>query len=238
MNKLIIIMVCNLCALYTWSQTSNSNIDKWKNNATFSIFLQEDLSNAFYYKNDSYLGVFGKNNYKINIRFDTIVKGSPTKYEIIGKSLLKNKSCEFTGVLEIERIELFFINNLKMEVVLLAVGEYELKESSADGGEFIGVFRKYFVYSLKDGTISPYVDYDFEFEEGYAGIWKNYSDTYTYPCNFGFFRYPKKLVPNFEIGYVEPRINPIYRNNGWESFFIEGYSYYSNIETENTWWKK
>ena len=138
MNKLKILLVTFffiLIALLSVAQKDMlSDIEIWKNQTDYIQFLNNnDVSPAFFYEDASYLGIFGENKYKINIRFDQVSKESDEIYSVIGQSRLKGKIVGFNGEIIIERVELVNLNIDYKELCLVLVGTYTFFEDDKKG---------------------------------------------------------------------------------------------------------
>lgn len=196
-----------------------------------------DISSGFYYDDCSYLGAFGKNRYKINIRFDSVKeKGGTQNYYIEGSSLLKKKVTPFKGILHVDHLDLLHVEDGFYELIAVATGTYTLTEDT--GGVFKGVFRKYFSYHEDNQTFKE-ANMEVSDYEGFAGVWIDPSNGKEYDCHFGFQRYPLSLVGDFEINGGEPSINPDYKKHGWDAYFKKngGHGFYGNTECNYNWWK-
>ena len=209
-------------------------VDRWANDIPE---CRVNISSTFYYENCSYLGVFGKNYYKINIRFDSVwQKENKRKYHVEGKSFLNDKICPLKGELAIDHLELIDIQPEISELILMATGTYQLTEK--DGGVFSGKFKKMFSYRMGDAPQFKEPDEETGEREGFAGVWTDPSNGNEYPCHFGFKQYPEVLTGDFDAG-GEPNIDPKYKTYGWARYFEKrnGFAYYTNIECDNDWWK-
>jgi len=240
MNKLkMIIFLFVLFSLESMAQKDlRKSIEYWLGESNDCEFLRKDFSSAFNYEECSYLGIFGKNKYKINIRFDTILKISDENYLVIGQSKLKNKIVGFKGEIKINSLEFYNYNNYEpLNVCLVVTGTYEFVESDENRGVFSGNFRKYVHYYLKNDSISVNLDFEVSSNEGFAGSWVNPKSGKEYSCHFGFHRYPSSLAGDFDQG-GEPNIDPKYKPFGWESYFKQrqGYGSYSNTDCQDKWW--
>lgn len=213
---------------------------EWKNqpNQEFTLDEQFDLSSLVYLDNCSYVGVFGANRYKINMRFDSVYKKSDNQYSIKGKSILKGKICSFKGEMNLEKIELN--RCYETELYLVAIGNYSFQETCNKGGVFYGVFRLYFHYNLvtkelnDDGNTEEY-----NYSRGFVGNWVDSLSQNYFPCHFGLMRYTMKIGGDFDDGGGEPIINPKYKKYGWESHFdLEHNSvgFFSPVDCDNKWW--
>ncbi|MBN1181949.1 MAG: hypothetical protein JXB49_06655 [Bacteroidales bacterium] len=241
MNKLKIIVLTFLvvfsfvCAAQTELEKS---IELWKNQLDYIEFLNNnDVSSAFLYEDASYLGIFGVNNHKINMRFDKVSKVSDEKYSVIGKSRLKGKIVGFTGEINIERVEFNNFDIDSKELWLILVGTYKFLEDDKNGF-FEGSYRKYLIYSWKDNTIT-YADSHMELSvlEGYAGKWGSLVSGEVYSCHFGFNRYSEELGGDFDNRGGEPLMNSKYKKQGWSSHFVnEHIGSYGNVDRNDKWW--
>jgi len=221
------------------SYNSLDVIDAWKNNSNYCEFLYNDFSSVFYYDQCSYLGVFGRNKRKIHIRLDSVFKVTSDRYSVVGSSLLKENVCLFKGEIKIERIEFVHLDVEGSELWLALVGSYKFAEDNSCGGIFQGKYRKYFVYNWQDKKIQHADSYmELGEEEGFAGVWIDEKKGKSYPCHFGFYRYPSELAGDFDYGGGEPIINPKYRSYGWEPYFQEGnLGFYRQRDCKDQWWE-
>ncbi len=240
-KTLTICLVLFIAISHALSQDSIfSKIETWTNDTYYNEFLYIDLSQAFIYENCSYIGVFGKNFQKINIRFNNVNKKSDISYLVRGVSMLKSNKCHFSGEVIIKRLELVHFDIDNSEIWLAAVGNFEFEEQNKDGGIFTGYFRKYFIYSISSKDVAPADSHiELDYDEGYAGIWYKKNSKTVYPCHFGFNRYPPKLAKGFDNMGGESNINKKYKSYGWSSHFSSenpNIGYYSNIECNNSWW--
>mgnify|MGYP001226816046 FL=1 len=243
MNKLKILLVTFffiLIALLSVAQKDMlSDIEIWKNQTDYIQFLNNnDVSPAFFYEDASYLGIFGENKYKINIRFDEVSKESDEIYSVIGQSRLKGKIVGFTGEINIERIEFVHLDIDMNELWLVLVGTYNFFEDDKKG-VFQGSYRKYLIYSWKDNSIIPADNHmELSDSEGYAGVWKNLDSMKEYSCLFGFSRYSEELGGDFDNRGGEPIINLKYKNSGWETQYTHevNIGYYWNVDSNDKWW--
>lgn len=195
-----------------------------------------DLSSGFFHENCSLLGIFGSNNYKLNIRFDSVSLSQINQiYYVEGRSLLNDKITSFKGELAIQHIELLDID----QMWLVVSGSYNLVEEG--GGVFKGLLKKYLSYDSKVYNKAIFEDIDAEVgnKEGFAGVWIDPNNHKQYRCLFGFHRYPQSLAQDFDRNGGEPLINVKFKEYGWKTWFEirKGYSFYSNTDCEDDWWK-
>ncbi len=221
-------------------QDLSKDFEEWKNQPNNYIILddQVDLTSIIYLDSCSYVGVFGANRHKFNMRFDLVKKVSTTQYNVQGKSLLKGEICFFNGKMNIERIE--FNRYTSNELYLAAIGSYQFEEECEKGGVFKGIFRIYFHYDIVTKKI--YDDNnteEYNYSRGFVGNWIDSMNKNYYPCHFGLMRYPPEIGGDFDDGGGEPIINPKYRQYGWESHFESesgNLGFYWPIDCKNKWW--
>lgn len=233
LKKIIFVLILVSSSEVFGQDSLTSAIKKW-----FSEDIESDinLASGFYYDDCSYLGIFGNNNYKFNMRFDSVGRKSFTQiYYIEGRSLLRGKVVSFQGEIEVDRIELYFIEPLS----LVISGSYRFVEKS--GGVFEGVFRKY-MSNINRGSGNPIfgnIDAEIGHKEGFAGIWIDPKTAKDYKCLFGFNSYPEILAHDFDLNGGVPSINPDYKKHGWSEFFEknEDRGFYGNTECNYDWWK-
>ncbi len=207
-------------ALSTWA---NENIEH-----------DLDISQAFYYEDCSYLGIFGENKYKINIRFDSVWIRGVNIYVVEGKGYLKGKVSKFQGLINLEHIDIVTGQASQSEIIFLASGTYHFTE--VEGGIFTGHFKKHFTYDVRSKIISNYVDMELGENEGFGGVWISPSSQKSYRCHFGFANYPSSLADDFDAG-GEPNIDLKYKKYGWEEYFSKtGYAPYFSTDCEDDWW--
>ncbi|MBI9053601.1 MAG: hypothetical protein JEY96_07265 [Bacteroidales bacterium] len=237
-SKLLIIGLILLSLMGKAQKDTENSIEKWKNQSDYIEFLNNnDVSPAFFYNDASYLGMFGENKYKINIRFDKVSKISDENYSVIGKSRLKGKIVGFTGEINIEHVEFNNIDIDSKELWLVLIGTYKFLEDDKNG-LFHGSYRRYLIYSWKDNSIIT-ADSHIELSdlEGYAGTWESVVSGKVYSCHFGFNRYSEELGGDFDNRGGEPLMNSKYKKFGWSSHFATEYlGSYGNVDRYDKWW--
>jgi len=241
-SKILIIGLMLFSIVGNAQNNIENSIEKWKNQTDYIQFLNNnDVSPAFFYENASYLGIFGENNYKINIRFDQVSKISDKNYSVKGKSRLKEKVVGFNGEINIERIELINMDINYKELCLILIGTYKFQEDD-ENGVFRGSYRKYLIYSWKDNTIiSADSHMELSDNEGFAGNWESLVSGKVYSCHFGFSRYSKEFGGDFDNRGGEPIINLKYKTSGWETQYTPesgNIGYYWNVDRYDKWWEE
>jgi hypothetical protein len=216
-------------------QTRMEKVDEWYQEKTKGVHSR-DLSPVFYYENCSYIGIWGENCRKINIRLDTVFRDGLDTYHVKGFALLKNRKNEFEGYIKIQNLKFSYTDDCWL--TMWVGGNYHFTEKN-NHWEFKGKFIKQFAQDIKRKKIST--DYGLaEVSDGFAGVWINKTNNKMYDCYFGFQRYPQSLS-DFDVNGGENIMRKKYKNYGWESYYNieEGkYGHYRNIECGNTWWEE
>lgn len=232
-KKILFLFLIFLSHKTTAQDSLTTEIREWFNQDFESDI---DLSSGFYQSDCSYLGIFGNNNHKFNIRFDSVsLKNYTQIYYVEGRSILNNKITPFKGELKVTHIDLLFFDPLS----LVASGSYLLTEE--DGGVFKGVFRRHLTLNDKvaDRKTFDNIQAEVSWKEGFAGSWIDPKNGTEYRCHFGFYRYPEILTGDFDTKGGEPHIHPKYQSFGWDNYFEKqnGHGVYSNTECDYDWWK-
>jgi hypothetical protein len=223
-------------------QTNMEKVDEWYQEKTKGVHSR-DLSPVFYYENCSYIGIWGENCRKINIRLDTVFRDGLDTYHVEGFTLLKNRKNEFEGYIKIQNLKFSYIHgdcSSKEPWLPMSVGgRYHFTEKN-NHWEFKGKYIKHFVQYIKSEEISTNDGDLGEVRDGFAGVWIDKTNNKTYDCYFGFQRYPQSLS-DFDVNGGENIMRKKYKNHGWESYYNieEGkYGHYLNVECGNTWWEE
>jgi hypothetical protein len=209
----------------------NANIDSTVNFVEITENInQTDLSEVFTPKYGGIRnGIFGKKYQRIQIYISSIKK-SKDKYQVTGKSKLKENVESFQGFIK-PRLALKYDNEgLDMSPILI-LSDYEFEEKE---GVFKGVLASFCfidsnVYKL-DTRASVSDDY---FNNGFVGIWRSNKTGNEYKCIWADGRLP--YTNDFDIGTGEFYPNEKYIKNGWESYVksLNNDSEAIKIENEN-----
>jgi len=220
-------------------QTSMEEVNEWyqkKTNNTYFI----DMSPVFYSSKDkdcSYIGIWGENCQKINIRLDTVFRDDIDIYHVEGYTLLKNRTDEFEGYIKVQHFNFLYMSS--PYIVMAVAGSYHFTEKN-NHWEFQGKFIRHFAQYIKSEKISTKNNKLGEIRDGFAGVWVDKTNNKTYDCFFGFHRYPGSLT-DFDARGGVSLMKPKYKNYGWESYYnLEKGKYgdYWNKECGNTWWEE
>ena len=192
-------------------------------------------------------GIIGDEHQRIRIKLLSIQKDSTneTIYNVVGKSMVKNNICDFTGVIKTLEVKEFkthhygvdnkFQNDkIKKQGLLISRYTFWEDEHQKHTGIFVG--KLYTKWYLDSNNIIQYDDIQ-SFSDGYSnnayiGVWEGYGGDNIKKCNWADFRVPM-ANQDFDIGAGEFYPNEKYRSKGWEDFYSRDEN---NIYIE--WWKK
>jgi hypothetical protein len=204
----------------------------------------------------TFQGVIGTENLRIQIRFLAIQQDSSSKnvYHIIGKSKVNDNICDFRGQITVTDIDTL---NSKCDGPVpdgLIAGSYEFWEDSTQNhvGRFSGLFKSQ--WQVRDGDFIPFVGWYTDNEVNvFKGQWQEYGKSRSLLCSWGKRVPPEfkdELFPYLENGFFG--FNPEYIDKGWRSFvmansgfiFFAGRSEYSEQEKKEAraieaieWWR-
>jgi len=203
-------------------------------------------------------GFIGKDYQRIRIKIIKAIKdkNNSDKYNIIGKSMVKDNINVFNGTIIITSVRLLkemhygvdddYKNiGIKKEGVLVAKYHFVEDSTQKHSGIFEGTLATLW-YIDKNGKLiydsiefhsDPYCNNQF------AGTWKDYKSNITLTCNWGDYRIP--FSGDLDIGAGEFSVNEKYIKNGWENCMkATGWSEKNRREgmqaikiEEMKWWK-
>jgi len=208
-------------------------------------------------RNNSVLGIIGKEHQRIQIKLISIKKNAnnPNEYLIFGKSCVKGIICDFNGtitLIEIKEVKEFHFGvddeyadkGIKSQGVLFADYEFKENKEQKHSGIFKGkLYSKWYLNSKKQ------IEYDnIEFiSDGYTnnafvGIWKSYTIEKEEICNWADYRVPN-ANQDFDIGAGEFSVSEKYWNKGWLDIALKNKAPNHAIkqtkgkEKEKKWWQ-
>lgn len=224
-------------------------------------FLKFDFSNVWL-TDFKPIGFIGENYQRFYIHFDSITKddSSPKRYQVCGKTKVKNNVCNFRGKIDLLSIrplnedlrlilndqakkygdeEVMNRTNYPTYVLIAKYSFYEDKEQSYSG-VFTGLLKSNF-YIKRDSLF--FDDLNKDFSDGYSnnqfvGTWKMYDYKISKKCNWGISRIPCAKELDIGAGFFSP--NKTYLENGWENY----HDAYINQNEEalkeesQKWWKE
>lgn len=187
-------------------------------------------------KNAEPLGYIDTNYQRFYIHFisATKKKDNPYEYMVLGKTRIKNTTCDFQGIIRVnsadisasEAIPGFREGNVYCEVMFYEdkkqIGSGFIKGKSSSG--FV-IDNKGNLHYNALGLVADGFD-----NNQFECTWTSYRTKRSKKCNWGDYRIPDSF--NFDFGTGEFFPNPVYLKNGWEDFAKDG----QRVE-EKIWWK-
>lgn len=224
----------NLCA-QTLCRTDIMNGEKVISTNHLMEFEKYDFS-SLWLKTESRLiyGVIGKNNHRIQVKILTVTKNkkNPMLYSITGKTCVKDNICNFSGTIEILKIQKSnrtnfgtdneFKGNSRGQGLLIAKYLFVEDKNQKYTGVFEGELKT--KWYIRQGGQVAYDDInshsDGYFNNAYVGTWKMYNSKLTKKCNWGDYGVPN-VGCDFDIGTSEFRVSEKYWKNGWLDIAIK-----------------
>ncbi|WP_343912598.1 hypothetical protein [Aquimarina litoralis] len=176
------------------------------------------LSNSYpNYQNDPAMpmnGIFGKDYEKIEIFFTEVSQSeNPQHYMVEGKSNLKGVICKFKGMIKLDKADLYY-GDRELEVQRIIIkGTYKFEElrSEPNSGIFQGGIKIICIPLVPITEQKIVFDLNAPQEEGvirgFVGTWTSHQSSKQKKCLFGFYRFPYKFAPDFDLGAGESVIN-------------------------------
>lgn len=190
-------------------------------------YLKNDYSQVW--SGETFQGVIGSKNQRIEMRFTSIAKLNDSTYAIKGKSKVNSNICDYYGELSVKKAFSFDENNIDCDgpeaFSGYLLGKYELYEDKTQKhvGQFEGEFKTFFseldkVFVVAEGLYS---------QEGiseFKGTWKEYNKNISKYCSWGMQIPPtprNDLIINYENEvYI---FNKKYLSRGWENYVVANY---------------
>lgn len=183
-----------------------------------------DYSHIWQSYQDEILGYIGDDFQRFRIRFLSIEqdKTDKTKYNVTGKTKVKNIICDFEGIIIVKEVRFYYgdqtCNTGKKKAVLS--GSYIFKEDSTrtNSGILEGKFTSYIYWKADNVFFNDLARwYDDSYHNNqFEGKWTNYSSGKSKKCNWGVDRIPDSK--ELDNGSAEFYPNLKYKNNGWSSY--------------------
>lgn len=244
MKKLVLIFLTLTCVGCNKQTDKTKDVNYNENQNKVEIinynYLGNDLSQVFIHNQEENLGIFGDDNYRFYIIFDSVIKKNDSLYQVIGRTNFKNNLNNFEGFIKIDSLVKFnlsenelneiefakeqgdvdFLNRYKYEKFKL-VGNYQFNESKDEKGSgvYIGKFES-FVF-LKDNKLI-YDDIELSNNDSYynnhfTGIWKsNMTGIEKINC-WANFRIP--CSKGLDIGSAEFVPSEKFLIKGWGNYY-------------------
>lgn len=177
------------------------------------------------------LGFIGEDKQRLFMHFTDVQlrPDHPLHYRLVGKSMVKNNICDFSGELVITGAREFALPYQEgIDYVVdprevrygVLTGTYHLFEDSTQRhvGEFKGTFVSTFMLREKG---KPLYGLAKKFSDSYCnhqfmGTWSPYGGENKKPAHWGDYRIPE--AGDLDIGAGEFSPNPEYASRGWDTF--------------------
>ena len=211
---------------------------------TTSNFLSYHEGEVYPVERAQPLGYIGNDFQRFYIHFNTVEKNNsnPLKYQITGKTRVKENICSFDGVLNITNVvilpELYCDGENYLFQQGYLEGSYEFRENKDEYGAGVlkGTFRTNFYIDnegkmLYDGLNQNHSD-PFNNNQ-FTGTWTGYKTGAVKKCNWGDYRIPDSKGLNSGAAEFHP-LNAS-EKNGWANYVKASYSNYNNAEREKAW---
>ncbi|WP_243349411.1 hypothetical protein [Parabacteroides sp. FAFU027] len=194
------------------------------------------------------LGFIGDNYQRFEIHYTSVKKdkSNPYRYNVLGKTRVKNNICCFSGSITVIRAKQYKKSDSPEFKQGFVDCKVELFEDSIhlSSGYFNGNMTTYFCIDKK-GTLS----YDAlmimgdEYSNNQCkATWTSYKTKITKKCNWGDYRIPDS--GNLDTGTGEFMVNEKYRNSGWDNYMKAWQSLKKTTEIKDAqrkedikWWK-
>ena len=194
------------------------------------------------------IGFIGNKYERFYIHFLSVRKdkNNPYKYNVIGKTRVKNNICKFIGTITIDSADYYIdidrmMPQFKRGSVVCHCIFYEDSNKSLNGyitGNLITdwvIYERHIYYDNIDGVADGYSNNQFQ------GVWKSYHSNDIKKCNWGDFRIPESKGLDIGAGEFSPEDK--YLRNGWQSYW-DAYSQGEPVKQKKAlkiekkpWWK-
>lgn len=238
-RKLKHIFLVIVCCISTSGFTQNWELNEFlfqkqelQDEELLMDYKKYDFSNLWTaYNQEHTFGIIGENHQRFYIKFLTVEKDSmyPERYNITGKTKVKNNVCNFNGHIYIQNIKRLnkpeYGVDDAYEGKLIDQGvlhfEYEFFEDSEQkhSGIFVGYGISKWYLDTKD--VMQYDDVQIHSDSytnnAFIGQWQLYGGHTQKTCNWGDFRLPVQHK-DFDIGAGEFSPSEKYLEYGWENY--------------------
>lgn len=183
-------------------------------------------------------GLYGKDNYRIEIYFAEATKDSKetNTYHIKGKSRYKKNITSFDGIITIDSLIAFEDPNIdilnydqesiKHKMTYSAVGKFTLKEDSTAKGSgiFSGKMTMDFLVRNDNSIDLWYFSPQTQSKASgfrFIGEWQSYLTKTTKSVIWAkdLFSFANEIIKDFSIGERDIEINQKYRHLGWDNYW-------------------
>jgi hypothetical protein len=259
MKSIIKIMIL-LASVSLYGQTLNLTVD-WQKHILGDLLKTEykdSLNNYNFGKlwteteNKNVYGIIGENYQRIKIKILSLArqKKNQNVYKVFGKSMVKNRVCDFYGTISINSIKVYKVmhwgvddeyknRGIKRQGILIA--KYHLKEDSSKthSGEFEGV-----LFTSWDLDKFGKLQYDkIEYSSDnyrnnqFIGTWTEYKTKKKKVSNWADYRVPN--CGDLDMGAGEFSPADKYLKFGWQAYrdtYVND-NKKARKEEEKQWWK-
>lgn len=183
------------------------------------------------------LGFIGKDYQRFHIHFSTVEKDEeyPYIYHVIGKSMVHNNICDFTGILRITNANLYREEEFPTTTQGSVSGSYQFYEDSTQNhvGIFEGTFFCDFIFDDKGEVTynNLWLAGDSYCNNLFKGIWTPYNSDESKVCNWGDYRIPES--GDLDVGAGEFYPNEKYFDHGWHDYTPD----WELSKEQQQWWR-
>jgi hypothetical protein len=204
--------------------------DKISNYNLSNIFcpdsIEDDASEKFEMTDP--LGFIDTNYQRFQVHFLSIIKSKsdPYKYNISGKTKVKENICSFTGTITVVAAtieESAFINDIGLpgyqQGYITGLVQINEDRNQAASGFIKGTLSTNFIIDT-NGVMkydAIFLVADGFYNNQFVGEWTSYRTGKTKKCNWGDFRIPD--CGDLDVGTGEFYPNEKYLDNGWRSYY-------------------
>lgn len=200
-----------------------------------SLFATKNPEDGY---NNRFDGLYGKDNYRIEMFFSEVSKDlkNQNTYHIKGKSRFKKNIIPFDGIIIIDSLTAFEDPNIdtayfgqeaiKHKVVYSTVGKFILKEDSTAKGSgiFSGKISMDFLVRNDNTTELWFFSPQTKSKASgfrFIGEWQSYSTKAIKSVIWAkdLFSFVNEIIKDFSIGERDVEINPKYRHLGWDNYW-------------------
>jgi hypothetical protein len=209
-------------------------------NELLDSLINHDFSSIWLTEQEP-IGFIGNNYQRLFIHFNSFLKcyNSQRKYQVIGKTKVRNNVCDFHGEIELisirllnEGLRLVLNNQAKIYEdheaykrtkypIYILIAKCTIYEDQSQ--KFSGIFSGYLksTFFIKDEQLILN-DLDKKFSDSYSnnqfvGSWQMYNSDTKKMCNWGLSRIPCSNNLDVGTGFFSPNIK--YLKNGWDNYY-------------------
>jgi hypothetical protein len=253
-SHIIVFIVLSLCfSTAVYSEETLTFYKKIKGYDLSPIWASDkiriDDSDKFVSRIDP-IGFIGENFERFRIHFISAKKNlkNPYRYNVYGKTKVRNKVFSFQGTIHVTKAKLYKENDFPPFREGFVSGTYRFIESRGKTitGVLSGSYKSYFLIDEKNRLEYDSLgsDYDGFANNQFKGIRKENGSKTPVKCNWGDGRIPE-AEGKLDVGVGEFYPSNEYMKNGWETYRRtldlhgdEQVKMMIAIKNEDLWWKK